>query len=92
MSTKTFYQLISILAGLLIFTIGLLNLFRGNDIILGVAFIILSFIYIPSTNSFIKKVFGFTIHNAIKIILAILLLYVSMAVGAVAEGYYPEII
>ena len=92
MSSKTFYQLISIIAGLLIFSIGLLNLFRGNDTLLGVAFIILSFIYIPSANTLIRKVFGFTIHNAIKVILAILLLYVSMAVGAIAEGYYPEII
>jgi hypothetical protein len=92
MSTKTFYNSVSFVAGLLIFIIGLLNLFRGNDPLLGVAFITLSFIYIPAANKVIKKTVGFSVHYLVKIILAVLLLWIAMAVGAIAEGFYPEII
>ncbi|NVK51343.1 MAG: hypothetical protein HWD85_00295 [Flavobacteriaceae bacterium] len=92
MSTKTFYNSVSFIAGLLIFIIGLLNLFRGDDSWLGVAFITLSFIYIPAANKVFKKTFGFSVHYLVKIILAAILLWISMAVGAIAEGFYPEII
>ena len=92
MSTKTFYNSVSFIAGLLIFIIGLLNLFRGNDPWIGIAFVSLSFIYIPAANKVLKKTVGFSVHYLLKIILAVMLLWISMAVGAIAEGFYPEII
>lgn len=92
MSTKSFFKSVSWFVGFLIFIIGVLNILRGNDSYLGIGFVFLSFLYIPSTNHFIKKKFGISIHYLLKIILAIFLLWITMSVGAIAEGFYPEIV
>ena len=86
-----FWNMISMIFGIAVFVNGLLNLFWGNDFGLGVAFILLSFIYFPPTNSFLKKRFDFSISYIVKIVLGILIIWVTLAVGALAEGYYPTI-
>ncbi len=91
MKTTSLFNSVSWFAGFLIFIIGVLNILRGNDTMLGLAFITISFLYIPASNKLIKKLVGFSIHYLVKIILAIVLLWISMAVGAIAEGFYPEI-
>ncbi|NLP57685.1 hypothetical protein [Lutibacter sp. B1] len=73
--------------GLLFFLTGLLNLFYGNDFGLGVFFIFLSFIYLLPINKFLKNKFGFSIHYSLKIVLALFIIWVTLAVGAIAEGY-----
>lgn len=92
MKTKSLFYSFSWLAGFIIFLIGVLNILRGNDQTLGISFMLISFIYVPSTNKFIKKKLGISIHYLLKIILAIFLLWITMAVGAIAEGFYPEIL
>lgn len=76
----------------LVFTNGLLNLLRGNDPSLGVAFILLAIIYIPPFSSFFQSYLGFGIPFIFKLLLAIIILWVSLAVGAIPEGFYPEIV
>ncbi|MDX1543271.1 MAG: hypothetical protein R3214_04920 [Christiangramia sp.] len=40
----------------------------------------------------LKELFGFSIYDYIKAILALILTWTILALGAVAEAYYPEII
>lgn len=91
MERKTFFNTISRIFGFVIFIIGVLNLLRGNDQLLGVAFMLVSFMYVPNADKLMKENIGFSIHYVLKIILAVLLLWITLAVGAIAEGFYPEI-
>ena len=91
MKRKAFFNTISSLFGFVIFIIGVLNLLRGNDQLLGVAFMLISFIYVPNADKLMKENIGFSIHYLLKIVLAVLLLWITLAVGAIAEGFYPEI-
>jgi len=95
MNKKFFWNLVNCFFGIVVFLVGLLNLLRGNDFGFGIFLFLLSFIYFPPTNrflnTFLKKRFDFSIHYIIKIILGIFIIWVTLAVGAIAEGYYPEI-
>lgn len=91
MERKTFFNTISRIFGFVIFIIGVLNILRGNDQLLGVAFMLISFIYVPNADKLMKENIGFSIHYVLKIVLAVLLLWITLAVGAIAEGFYPEI-
>ena len=90
-SSLKFEYVVSALFGAYIFTHGLLNLFRGNDFEFGIALIITSLIYFQPIDDLIRKWSGINIHYIFKIILAFILTWVTLAVGAVNEGYYPEI-
>lgn len=74
--------------GLAVFIIGLLNVFRGNDQDFGVGLMLVSFIFYPPVDALVRRIVGFSVHYAFKIILAIFLIWVNLAVGALAEGYY----
>ncbi|MFH1597891.1 MAG: hypothetical protein ABIB97_02355 [Patescibacteria group bacterium] len=80
-------KIISWLFGLVVLANGLLNLFRGNDPGLGVAFLLLSLVYFPPLNVTFQKKFGLAIPPVIKIILAIIIIWITLAVGALAEIY-----
>lgn len=86
-----FENVVSALFGVYIFTHGLLNIFRGNDFEFGIALVIASLIFFSPVDALIRKWSGINIHYIFKIILAFLLAWVTLAVGAVSEGYYPEI-
>lgn len=77
--------------GILVFVDGLLNLFRGNDPGLGIAFLVLSLTYFPPVGSLVRSNLGFGMPIIIKILLGIAIIWVSLSVGALAEGFYPEI-
>ncbi len=85
------WNIISWVFGIVVLTDGILNLFRGNDFGFGVFLILLSFIYFPPANTFLKKSFNFSIPYIVKILMGIFIIWVTLAVGALAEGYYPEI-
>jgi hypothetical protein len=73
--------------GILVFINGLINLFRGNDPLLGVAFMLISLVFLPPVNAITKRRFGISVHRWIKILLALVIIWITLAVGAVAEGY-----
>jgi hypothetical protein len=79
-------DIISWIFGILIFFIGILNLFLVHAIP-GIIYIILSFVFFPPTNVFLKKKFNFSIPFSIKIILFILIMWPTLAVGDLAEMY-----
>ena len=69
------------LFGVLIFAIGLLNLFWGNDQGFGVFLILMSFIYFPPINTMISERLGFGIPVIIKVLLGVFLLWASLGVA-----------
>ena len=69
------------LFGALLFFIGFVNTFWGNDPFLGIGIMFLSFLYYPPINMLIKDLTGITIPRIAKIILGVLLLWIALGVG-----------
>ena len=67
--------------GIIIFAIGVLNVFWGNDAGFGVFIILLSFAFFPLINTLIKERIGFTIPLIVKILLGIFILWAALGVG-----------
>ena len=67
--------------GIIIFAIGVLNVFWGNDAGFGVFIILLSFAFFPLINTLIKEKVGFTIPLIVKIVLGIFILCAALGVG-----------
>ena len=78
--------------GSFVLLVGVMNLLRGKDPGLGIMYAVLSLIYFPPVNVIFKDLFGFSISYYIKALLAVLIIWATLAVGAIAEDYYPEII
>lgn len=77
---KTF-TLFSYTFGILIAIIGLINTFWGNDPVFGVGVFFLSFIYFPFGANLFKRITGYAIPRIAKIILGLLILWVTLGVG-----------
>lgn len=76
-----FFNTTGWLFGILIFAMGIVNTFWGNDPGLGIGLLLLSFVYIPPVNIFFKKHSGLSIPWYVKLILGLLLLWVTLGVG-----------
>jgi hypothetical protein len=92
---KLFWSLVNWAFGIFVFIDGVLNLFRGNDFGFGLFLIALSLLFVPPTyniiHQYLNKKFNVTIHSILKLSLGIFIIWATLAVGALAEGYYPEI-
>lgn len=80
-SKSTALNLISCIFGILVFAIGVINSFWGNDPGFGIFLILLSFAYYPIVNNILKKMTGFSVPGAAKIVLALFILWASLGVG-----------
>jgi hypothetical protein len=69
------------LVGILVFAIGLVNTLWGNDTGFGIFLLLLSFVYFPPVNIFIKKKTDFSIPLLAKIGLALFTIWASLGVG-----------
>lgn len=78
---SNFWNTISWLFGLLFLAIGLVNTLWGNDMGFGIFIIVLSLIFFPPVESLIKKMFGFSIHYVIKILIGLFILWAALGVG-----------
>jgi hypothetical protein len=67
--------------GIIVFAIGVLNVFWGNDAGFGVFLILLSFAFFPLVNTLIKERMGITIPVVLKILLGIFILWAALGVG-----------
>jgi glucan phosphoethanolaminetransferase (alkaline phosphatase superfamily) len=67
--------------GVIVFAIGVLNLFWGNDAGFGAFLIILSFVYFPLANFILRKIAGFSIPRVAKIVLGVFILWAAVGVG-----------
>lgn len=77
--------IVSTIAGwlfcIVVFAIGLVNTFGGNDPGLGITLLILSFVYFPPVNTLLQEKTGFSIHRTVKIVLGIVILWAWLGVG-----------
>lgn len=69
------------LFGILVFLIGIINTFWGNDSGFGIFLLLLSFVFFPPANTLFKKITGFTIPILIKIVLGLFVIWASLGVG-----------
>ncbi len=69
--------------GIVVFAIGIVNTFWGNDPGFGVFILLLSFVYFLPVNDILKNMTGFSIPRMgiVKILLGIFILWASLGVG-----------
>lgn len=67
--------------GITVISIGIINIFWGNDPEFGIFLILLSLVYFPPVNTFIKRIFGFSIPGVLKMILAVFIIIAAFGVG-----------
>jgi hypothetical protein len=69
------------LFGIVVFAIGFLNTFWGNDPGFGIFLLLLSFVYFPPANALLKRKTGFSIPFILKIILGLFIVWAALGVG-----------
>ena len=67
--------------GLLVFAIGIVNTFWGNDPLFGVFLLLLACIYFPPIDVMIQHKTGWTVPPIVKVVLGILIIWASLGVG-----------
>ena len=72
------------LAALILFTIGLLNLFLVHPVP-GIAFIIFSLIYFPPVTDFLKRNLNLLIPPIIKVLLFVFLVWFTLGVSDLGD-------
>lgn len=75
------WNIVSWIFGILVFAIGVLNTFWGNDAGFGIFLILLSFVYFPPAIAQFTRFTGFSIHWILKIMLAIFIIWAALGVG-----------
>ena len=74
-------NIISWIFGIVVFAIGVVNTFWGNDPGFGVFILLLSFVYFPPVNAILKEKTGFAIPKIVKILLGIFIIWAALGVG-----------
>jgi len=77
-------HIISWIFGIVVFTIGVLNLFLVHPVP-GIVFLLLSFIYYPPLNDFLRKRFGFAIPLVVKIVQGIVIIWFTLGVSDLGD-------
>lgn len=78
------YRYICILLGIIFVILGILNIVLVHPVP-GIFYLILSVIYFPPTDKFSKSKFGLVIPLILKLIIALVILWGTLAVGDLAE-------
>ena len=78
---STIWNITSWLFGVVVFAIGLVNTFWGNDPGFGIFLVLLSLIYFFPLNTILRKWRGFSIPGIIKIFLGVFIIWASLGVG-----------
>lgn len=81
---KKWHTVISWAFALVFFVTGVLNVILVH-LVPGAFYLALAIIYLPATNTFLRQKFGFAIPIAVKIILGLVILWATLAVGDLAE-------
>jgi len=80
-STK---DIVSWIIGVLFLIIGILNIFLVHPVP-GIIYILISILFYPPTNVFLKKNLGFSIPFAVKLVMFILIMWPTLGVMDLAE-------
>jgi hypothetical protein len=67
--------------GFIVFMIGVINAFWGNDPVFGAGIILMSFAFIPPAGELFRKVTETSIPMAVRIILGVLILWAAPGTG-----------
>lgn len=70
--------------GAIFFVTGILNLWLVHPVP-GIFYLLLSLGYLPQTDAFVKRTLGFSIPPAVKIVVGLVILWGTLAVGDLAE-------
>lgn len=79
-------NIISWIFGIVFFVVGVLNVILVH-FVPGMLYLLISVIYLPPTNTILGKRFDLSIPNVVKIILGIVVLWGTLAVGDLAEMF-----
>ncbi|WP_347922412.1 hypothetical protein [Pontimicrobium sp. SW4] len=79
-------EVISLLFGLILLTIGIMNILKVHPVP-GIIYITFSIVFFPPTKVFFKKRFNFTVPFGIKTILFIIIMWFTLGVSDLAEMY-----
>jgi hypothetical protein len=77
-------KIIGWLFGIIVLTIGVLNLFLVHPVP-AVVYFFLSFVYFPPANAVLRKSFGFPIPLAVKIVLGIFIIMFTLGVSDLGD-------
>ncbi|HYH15885.1 MAG TPA: hypothetical protein VD794_11720 [Flavisolibacter sp.] len=77
--------IISWIFGLVVFAIGIINTFWGNDPGFGIFLMLLSFVYFPPLTEMIRARLGFSIPRIVKILLGVFIIWAALGVGELFE-------
>ena len=70
--------------GIVVLIVGVLNMFLVH-LVPGLAYLLLSLVYLPPANAYLKKKFGFSIPLLLKIILGIVLFMFTLGVSDLGD-------
>ncbi len=84
-STSKVRNIISWIFTLILFAVGVLNLILVHPVP-GFIYLLLALICLPQTNNFLERKLGFTIPFVVKIILFLLFMWYSLAMGEVWQA------
>ena len=76
--------LINWIFGIIVFTIGILNLLLVHPVP-GIIFLLLSLIYFPPVNDGLMKRFGFSIPLVVKIVQGIIIIWFTLGVSDLGD-------
>ena len=79
--TSTTSLIFSWIFGLIVFAIGAINTFWGNDPGFGIFLILLSLVYCPPINRVLQKRTGIAIPGFLKIALGLFIVWAALGVG-----------
>jgi len=77
-------KIIGWLFGLVVFAIGILNLFLVHPVPAGI-YMLLSFIYLPPANEVLREKFNLSIPLAVKIILGIVIIWFTLGISDLGD-------
>ncbi len=77
-------QLISWAVGVLILAVGVLNIALVHPVP-GIAYLLLSLVYLPPANTYLRRKTGFTIPVAAKLLLGIVLFFFTLGVSDLGD-------
>ncbi|MER2997684.1 hypothetical protein [Pontibacter populi] len=80
----TIWIIVGWIFALIVVTIGVLNLFLVHPVP-GIAYLLISLVYFPPVNSYIRSKFGFGIPAIVKILLGIVLIMFTLGVSDLGD-------
>ena len=82
-NNSSFGNVISWIFGVVVFAIGIVNTFWGNDTVFGIFILLISLVYVIPVNTILRKIAGFSIPfmPILKVLLGIFVLWAALGVG-----------